>query len=214
MQTCHVGESARHFIAVRCEKCQYLDKPLRLVRPSTRQYQRLATLWFLSQGIHMGKGTVRMSSQNSRRACYVTTLIDETNWWHNVMMAVFHATSSPLAYEKCRESLRTYSSWKEKLKIAHTHANISKEHVNTYARCTSSPHVSLAVSPPLIVLLRIASRCSRYLIKHYRSAYYGEYKAEFKRNSRLFVPHKSHNWLLLNSAALCLWASFLSRLVV
>lgn len=149
MQTCHVWESARPFIAVRCEKCQYLDKPLRLARPSTWQYQRLATLWFLSQGIHMGKGTVRMSSQNSRRACYVTTLIDETNWWHNVMMAVFHATSSPLAYEKCRESLRTYSSRKEKLKIAHTHANISKEHVNTHARCTSSPRVSLAVfSPP------------------------------------------------------------------
>lgn len=91
--------------ALRCEKRQHLDASLRLARPSARQYQGLATQWLLSQGEHTGKGRVEMSSQCGRGACYVTRLIDETNWWYNIMMAVFHASSSPLACER-REQRR------------------------------------------------------------------------------------------------------------
>lgn len=74
-----VFESEGGSCVVRCEKRQYLDKPLRLARPSARQYQGLATLWLLSQRIHMGKGTLRMSSEYSRRAYYIAKLTDETN---------------------------------------------------------------------------------------------------------------------------------------
>ena len=57
--------------AVRCEKRQYLDKPLRLARPSARQYHRSAALWVINGQGHAGN---ELSVQSEGMLCH------QINW--------------------------------------------------------------------------------------------------------------------------------------